>query len=145
MLNLLYFTLLYFLSIQMDHKLNEDTDPLIPLSIHKIKYIKRKRFSIFPLYSLNWTYIERESRGLWSFHNWIMIVILSKLLLTIVGGKILIGPFQYLYWVRGPAHGKIPLRPWKNPPQMDIAEVKEVIDPRWRDSRSFHRARKARK
>ena len=65
---------------KVEIKLNQDTDPLIPLSIHKIK--KKKRFSIFPLYSLNWTYKKRESRGLWSFHNWITIVIYSVLVQT---------------------------------------------------------------
>ena len=41
-----------------------------------------------------------------------------------MGGKRLIGLFQYLYWTRGLAHGKTPPRPWKNPPRMDIAEGK---------------------
>ena len=41
-----------------------------------------------------------------------------------VGGKRLIGPFEYLYWARGPVYGKTPPRPWKNPPRMDIAEGK---------------------
>ena len=41
-----------------------------------------------------------------------------------VGGKRLIGPFEYLYWARGPVHGKTPHRPRKNPPLMDKAEGK---------------------
>ena len=39
-------------------------------------------------------------------------------------GKRLLGPFEYLYWAKGLVHGKTPPRPWKNPPQMDIAEGK---------------------
>ena len=41
-----------------------------------------------------------------------------------MGGKRLIGPFQYLYWARGLVHGKTPPQPWKNSPRMDIAEGK---------------------
>ena len=45
-------------------------------------------------------------------------------MMGVVGGKRLIGPFQYLYWARGPVQRKAPFRPWKNPPRMDIAEGK---------------------
>ena len=41
-----------------------------------------------------------------------------------VGGKRLIGPFEYLYLARGRVHGKTPPQPWENPPRMNIVEGK---------------------
>ena len=53
-----------------------------------------------------------------------MYLFLVDSCIYIMGGKRLRGPFQYLYWARGPVHGKTPPRPWKNPPRMGIAESK---------------------